>query len=70
MPRRGNRNFTRPEAIRPMVFSACSFEEFVRRLKISPEQYKRSARLREWVRQNKDHKYVPTDLLESFGFHG
>jgi hypothetical protein len=68
MPRRGNRNFTRPEAIGPMVFSACSFDEFVRRLNISPEQYKRSAQLREWVRQSKDHKYVPTDLLESFGF--
>ena len=40
MPGRGNRNFTRPEAIGPMVFSACSFEEFVRRLNISPEQYK------------------------------
>ena len=69
MRRRGNENFTRPEAIGPPVVTATSFEQIVEGLKISPEEYESSVELREWVRQNKDRKYVPTNLLETFGFH-
>jgi hypothetical protein len=65
---RGNRNFTQPEAMRPPVFLPCSFEQVVKALNISPQEYEVSPELREWVRHNKDHKYVPTGLLEAFGF--
>jgi len=63
-----NRNFTKPEAIGPMVFSLSSFEQVVKALNISPEEYQNSPELKEWVRHNKDYKYVPTALLEAFGF--
>ena len=63
-----NRNFTKPEAIGPIVFSPSSFERIVTALKISPEEYRSSPKLKEWVRRNKDHRYVPTELLEVFGF--
>ena len=46
-----------------------SFEQIVKALNISPEEYESSPELKEWVRRNKDHKYVPTGLLEAFGFH-
>ena len=95
--RRGriNRNFTKPEAIQPLIFFPSSFEQVVKALNISPEEYESSLELKEWVRHNqvvkalnispeeyesslelkewvrhnKDHKYVPTGLLEAFGFH-
>ena len=68
MRRQVNRNFTKPEAIRSIVLSANSFEQVVKTLNISPEEYRSSPELKEWVRRNKDHKYVPTGLLEVFGF--
>jgi hypothetical protein len=64
-----NRNFTKPEAIQPLIFFPSSFEQVVKALHISPEEYENSLELKEWVRRNKDHKYVPTGLLEAFGFH-
>jgi hypothetical protein len=67
-PQRGNSNSTKPEAINPASFSASSFERVVDSLKLSPEQYQTSSELREWVLRNKDHKYVPPDLLKAFGF--
>jgi hypothetical protein len=63
-----NRNFTKPEAIGPIVFFPSSFERMVATLKISPKEYRSSPKLKEWVRRNKDHKYVPTELLQVFGF--
>jgi hypothetical protein len=57
-----NRNFTKPEAIGPMLFSLSSFERVVKPLNISPEEYQSG------VRRNKDHRYVPPALLEAFGF--
>jgi hypothetical protein len=64
-----NRNFTKPEAIQPLIFVPSSFEQIVKALNISPEEYESSPELKEWVRRNKDHKYVPTGLLQAFGFH-
>jgi hypothetical protein len=63
-----NRNFTKPEARSLSVSSASSFEQIVEDLKLLPDKYRGSAELREWVRQNKDQKYVPSDLLKAFGF--
>ena len=62
-----NRNFTKPGS-RPIVFSTNSFEQMVKTLNISPEEYRSSPALKEWVRQNKDQRYVPPELLEAFGF--
>jgi hypothetical protein len=65
---RVNRNFTKPEAIGPIVFPPNSFEQVVTALRISPEEYLGSPKLRDWVRRNKDQRYVPMELLEAFGF--
>ena len=44
-----------------------SFEDMVRRLKLSEKEYQSSIPLKEWARKNKDSKYVPPDLLEAWG---
>jgi hypothetical protein len=44
-----------------------SFEEVVRRLKLSEKEYLSSIPLREWAKKHKDRKYVPQDLLEAWG---
>jgi hypothetical protein len=48
--------------------SASSFEKVVQALGLKPEQYLSSAALKDWVRTNKDDKYVPSDLLKAWGF--
>jgi hypothetical protein len=63
-----NRHFTKPEAIGPIVFPPNSFEQIVTALRISPEEYLGSPKLKEWVRRNKDQRYVPPELLKAFGF--
>ncbi len=45
-----------------------TFEQVVRRLNLSAEKYAGSRELKEWVRRNKDHKYVPLQLLEAWHF--
>jgi hypothetical protein len=47
--------------------AASSFEELVKALGLSPEQYASSAELKAWVMDNKDEKYVPPELLRLFG---
>jgi hypothetical protein len=44
-----------------------TFEYVARRLNLSPEGYASSQELKEWVRKNKDYKYVPLYLLELWG---
>jgi hypothetical protein len=44
-----------------------SFEETVRRLKLSEKDYRSSVPLKEWAQKHKDSKYVPQDLLEEWG---
>lgn len=51
-----------------MVSSESSFEKIVESLGLTPAQYQASLALKEWVRANKDEKYVPPDLLEAWGF--
>ena len=46
---------------------SSAFEHLVRRLGLTPSKYARSAELKEWVRKNKDSKYVPPHLLELWG---
>lgn len=45
-----------------------TFEHVVRHLHLSPSEYATSRELKEWVRRNKDHKYVPLELLEAWHF--
>ncbi len=44
------------------------FEVLVSELRLSPEEYGTSTALREWVRQNKEERYVPTGVLQLWGF--
>ncbi len=48
--------------------SVSSFDALVKSLGLSPDQYANSGPLKEWVAKNKDHKYVPLNLLEAWGF--
>ena len=45
-----------------------SFDQMVQKLGLSPRQYATSAELKEWARKNKDEKYVPSKLLDLWGF--
>lgn len=66
--RRGNPNWGKPEPIGPVVPTVTSFEQIVKEFKLTPDQYIRSTRLREWARRNKNSKYIPEALLEAWGF--
>ena len=55
--RRGNPNWN----------SASAFEHMVAILHLSPREYENSTVLRGWVRRNKDHRYVPSELLQAWG---
>jgi hypothetical protein len=66
--RRGNPNWGKPEPIGPVVPTVTSFEQVVKEFKLTPDQYIRSTRLREWARRNKNSKYIPEPLLEAWGF--
>ena len=57
-----------PEPIGPIVPTITEFEQVVREYKLTPDQYLRSTRLREWARRNKNSKYIPEPLLEAWGF--
>jgi hypothetical protein len=51
------------------ISGASSFEKMVEALGLRPDQYLSSTALKEWVRSNKDDKYVPSDLLKAWGFN-
>ncbi len=62
---RGNPNWGKPQPLQ--MLGATGFEQAVRALRLSPDQYKDSAGLKDWVCKNKDSKYVPLDLLQAWG---
>jgi hypothetical protein len=62
------RDFTNPGAHKQVIPSVSSFDQIVETLNLSPHQYEGSPALKEWVRRNKDQKYVPTEVLNIFGF--
>jgi hypothetical protein len=64
-----NRMFTNPGAYKQMVAAASSFDQLVESLNLLPHQYESSHELREWVRRNKNQRYVPTEVLNAFGFN-
>ena len=63
--RRGNPNWGKPEPIGPVVPTVTSFEQIVKEFKLTPDQYIRSTRLREWARRNKNSKYIPAAIIEA-----
>lgn len=68
MAKRGNPNWGKPEPTGPVVPTMTSFEQAVKELKLQPDQYLRSARLREWAGRNKNSKFIPESLLQGWGF--
>jgi hypothetical protein len=69
MRRRGNKpNWGKPVPFGPVVPTVTSFDEAVKELKLQPDQYLRSTRLREWARRNKDSKFIPESLLQAWEF--
>jgi hypothetical protein len=63
-----SRRFTCPGAFKDIVPSGSSFDEVVADLHLLPDQYRDSPELKEWVSRNKNQKYVPTEVLNAFGF--
>ncbi len=51
-----------------MVPTVLAFAEAVKALKLQPDQYLRSPRLREWAWRNKNSKFIPEALLQAWGF--
>ncbi len=66
--KRGNPNWAKPAVHSAADVQPSSFEQIIRKLRLSPDQYLGSVPLKEWVRKNKNQKYVPSDLLEPWGF--
>jgi hypothetical protein len=66
--RRGNLNWGQPQAVGPVVASPTSFEQIVEQFKLTPDQYVKSVRLREWARTNRNSRYIPESLLEAWDF--
>ena len=65
--KRGNPNWGKPELNIIPYTGASSFEEVVRKLRLSPAEYEGSIQLKAWVQKNKDHRYVPSSLLQAWG---
>jgi hypothetical protein len=63
-----NNYFTNPCRLGMQQATESSFEQVVQSLRLAPEQYAASPELRAWVGRNKRYKYVPPDLLATFGF--
>lgn len=66
--KRGNPNWGKSAAYSATDVQPSSFEQIVRKLQLSPDRYLSSVQLKEWVRKNKDQKYVPSDLLKAWNF--
>jgi len=67
MGRRGNPNWGKPVPFGPVIPALSAFEEAVKELKLQPDQYVHSKRLREWASRNKNSKFIPESLLEAWG---
>jgi hypothetical protein len=65
--KRGNPNWGKPEVNTVPYAGVSSFEDMVKKLRLSPSEYEGSVPLKEWARKNKDQKYVPSSLLQAWG---
>jgi hypothetical protein len=52
----------------PVVPTVTSCENAVKELKLHPDEYVHSTRLREWAQRNKNSKFIPEYLLQAWGF--
>ena len=68
MKRRGNPNWTHPGAMKVPKAGPTCFEDVASSLGLAVQDFESSIPLKEWVRRNKDQKYVPPDLLKAWGF--
>ena len=68
--RRGNPNWGKPGAVAMLEAGPTGFEGVVDTLGLTPEAFEGSVLLKEWVRRNKDQKYVALDVLNLWGFEG
>ena len=67
MGRRGNPNWGKPVPFGLVVPSVSSFEEAVKKLRLKPDQYVHSERLREWAQRIKISKFVAESMLLEWG---
>jgi len=65
---RGNPNWCQPQSLVPFSPALSAFELQTRKLGLSPDEFVSSEPLKEWARKNKDQKFVPSDLLQAWGF--
>jgi len=66
--KRGNPNWGKPIPFCLPILSPTSFEGVTKALGLSPGDLEGSILLKEWVFKNKNHRYVPQDLLRVWGF--
>jgi hypothetical protein len=62
--KRGNPNWGRSGSFPPATVT--EFEMQVRQLRLAPEHYVASARLRKWCEENKNQYYIPEWLLKAW----
>jgi hypothetical protein len=64
---RGNPNWGKVSST-PAPVVPTSFEGIVNKLGLKPSEFVHSAQLKDWVRKNRNSKFVPQDLLEAWEF--
>ena len=52
-----------------MPVTRSEFEEFLRELHLSIEEAKNNPVVRDWVRNNKDRRFIPLEILKVYGYH-
>jgi hypothetical protein len=62
--KRGNPNWGRP--MQPASVLCTEFDLQVRQLRLAPENYVASTRLRRWCEENKNQYYIPEWLLKTW----
>jgi hypothetical protein len=68
MGRKGNPKWGKLEPSGAAIPAVSSFAEVVTELKLQPDQYVHSQRLREWAFRNMNSKFIPESLLKTWGF--
>jgi hypothetical protein len=65
--KRGNPNWGKPEMVGAGVSTITEFQRVASDFNLQPDQYIRSAQLREWASRNKNSKFIPETLLKAWG---
>src|SRR5437762_8630119 len=66
---RGNPNWCAPQLPSSADPTVSAFELQTKKLGLRPDDFVGSEDLKEWARKNKDQKFVPSDLLQAWGFN-